>query len=206
MYYFIYLSTWRLKEESMGLYCLHNFMRLKTLRPWDLLPKCIIKIFFSKRLSCHSTAMLWDSCAEGQDYGLISLLVLQFCPSQFSPWFQSDPAASRYTPVGLVWQWALAIFYIAGREKNLQWVSLAVHEAVGMAVPPSWKSLHTMIDLGHWKVPRAKYRWSLLFLFAYRWTRSWAALRRPGSQLIPRNDCAIFCSFPSHYFSGLEGI
>lgn len=62
------------------------------------------EFFFSKRLSCHLTAMLWDSCAEGQDYGLISLLVLQFCPSQFSPWFQSDPAASRSTPVGLVWQ------------------------------------------------------------------------------------------------------
>lgn len=145
----MYLSTWRLKEESMGLYCFQNFMRLKTLRQRDMLPKCIIKIFFFNRLSCHSTAMLWDSCAQGQNYGLISLLVLQLCPSQFSPWFQSDPAASHYTLVGLVWQCALAIFCIAGREKNLQRVSMAVHEAVGMAVPPSRKSQRTMIDLGH---------------------------------------------------------
>ena len=103
-----------------------------------------------------------------------------------------------------MWQWALAIFCIAGREKNLQRVSMAVHEAVGMAVPPSRKSQHTMIDLGHWKVPRAKYRWSLLFLFAYRWTRSWAALRRPGSQLTPRNDWAIFALFPHIISQGLR--
>lgn len=37
-------------------------------------------------------------------YGLISLLVLQLRPSQFSPWFRSDPTASRYTLVGLAWQ------------------------------------------------------------------------------------------------------
>lgn len=70
--------------------------------------------FFSKRLSCHLPGMVPDSSAWRQDYGLINLLALRFCQSQFSPWFQSDTAASGFILVGLVRLWALAIFLLLG--------------------------------------------------------------------------------------------
>lgn len=73
-------------------------------------------LFFSERLSCHLPGMVQDSSAWRQDYGLINLLDLQLCQSQFSPQFQSDTAASSFILVGSVWLCALEIFHIA-REK-----------------------------------------------------------------------------------------
>lgn len=68
--------------------------------------------------------MVQDSSAWRQDYGLINLLALQFCQSQFSARFQSDTAAWSFILVGLGRLYTLAIFVLQG-EKQLQYVSVA---------------------------------------------------------------------------------
>lgn len=97
----------------------------------EMLPKRVLKILFSKRLSCHLPGMVQDSSAWRQDYGLINLLALQLCQSRFSPRFQSDTAASSFILVGSVWLCALAVFHMAG-EKKASSTCVAVHEAVCM--------------------------------------------------------------------------
>lgn len=121
----MYLSTWR-SEKSVGFYCFQNFMSLEYLDNGICYQSTYKKHFFSKRLSCHLPGTVQDRSAWRQDCGLINLLAWQLCRSQFSPRFQSDPAASSFILVGLEWLGALAIFCNAGK-KHLQCVSVAVH-------------------------------------------------------------------------------
>lgn len=54
------------------------------------------------------------------------------------------------------------------------------------------------------KTPSAKYRWFLLFLFAYRWIHSCDTLRRPRSRLGPKEWLCYFCTFPHIISQGLR--
>lgn len=80
-------------------------MRTKTFRQWDMLLNCIRKFFF---FFLQEAKLLFDWNALGQlclEAGLWThyLLAMQICQSQFSPWFQSDMAASHCILVGLGW-------------------------------------------------------------------------------------------------------
>lgn len=117
----------------MDLDCFQNFMRIRTFKQWNMLLKHVMKIFFfSKRLSCHLPGMVQDSSAWRQDYGLINLLALQLCQSQFSPRFQSDTAASSFILVGFRGAVCSCNFLYFRGEKRLQYVSVAVHEVMCM--------------------------------------------------------------------------
>lgn len=110
IYYSLYLSTGRLNKGEC--------VAFRTLWGWGHLDNriCYKDISPPERLSCHLPGMVQDSSAWRQDYGLINLLALQLCQSQFSPRFQSTTAASSFILVGFVGLCALTIFCIAGRE------------------------------------------------------------------------------------------
>lgn len=116
-----YISVNRELKQECGLVLLSELYEDKDILDNGICYRSVLWSFFlfflfSERLSCHLPGVGQDSSAWRQDYGLINLLALQLCQSQFSPQFQSDTAASGFILVGSVWLCALAVFHIA-REK-----------------------------------------------------------------------------------------
>lgn len=144
------------QRRGVDLHCFQNFMTTRTFRQWNMLPKHVIKIFPPKRLSCHLPGMVQDSSAWRQDYGLINLLALQLCQSQFFPRFQADTAASSFILVGLVGLCALAIFRIAGRGEasSIYVCSCAPGHVHGGSSLPERLSIKYIDRWAHWCIEK----------------------------------------------------
>lgn len=153
---------------------------------------CFFFFFFPKRLSCHLPGMVQDSSAWRQDYGLINLLALQLCQSQFSPWFQSDTAASSFILVGLVRLCALAIFLLQRGKGS----SVGVQGSVcGRSLFIERLSIKCIDRWAHWYIEKChvpKIDDSYYFSLHTDEYTAVALSGGPGVNLVQRNDCAIF--------------
>ena len=160
-----------------------------------MLPKRVLKILFSKRLSCHLPGMVQDSSAWRQDYGLINLLALQLCQSRFSLRFQSVTAASSFILVGSVWLCALAVFHIAGGKKSIfNMCSCAWSSVHGGSFLTERLSVKYIDRWAHWYIEEHHVPNIEDSYFSLRIDEYTAAVLSGGLgvNLVQRNDCAIF--------------
>lgn len=160
-----------------------------------MLPKRVLKILFSKRLSCHLPGMVQDSSAWRQDYGLINLLALQLCQSRFSPRFQSDTAASSFILVGSVWLCALAVFHMAGEKKSIfNMCSCAWSSVHGGTFLTERLSIKYIDRWAHWYIEEYRVPNIEDSYFSLRIDEYTAAVLSGGLGVnwVQRNDCAIF--------------